>query len=359
MKRWYLLIPVFPVLLVFLVDKVAGLDSVKKYTQNDATYLYYDYKWEMLEELKVYEQKRQQGEKVPPKLLIVIGSSRLLYYNYESFRRNFPLWEVYNFSAPVNSPAYYAFMLERILETGVRPDLVLMETDPFQFNENSPGFQKSNLGFTFDLRFILSNFNLFERDEVSGFLARTLFHGYRYKPDLAAAIDRARKPDSRMLIALNELDRYQRENNGNGKSIIPKENWYERDYASLAVTSKMTTGWIYGNYEMSDRQWTFFENAISLLKENQIDLILIRPQVSRPMTALLRGSPEIQKATEYWQKQLESYGLTDRLLDLSDGDPFYCNVYVDGSHMAQECYDPMLTAVMDLHESRQDEIDSP
>lgn len=349
MKRGFLLIPVFALLSVFTVDKIAGIDAVKFYTQSDATFLYYDYKPEMIEELKAYDAKRKSGEDVPPKLLIVIGSSRLMYYSYDSFRRNFPRWEVYNFSAPVNSPAYYAYIIERILETGVKPDLVLLESDPFQFNENSPGFQKSNLGYTFDLRFILSNFGLFTRDEVSGFLARTLFSGYRYKPDLSAVIDRLQNPKHKLLLGLKELDRYQRENNGNGKSIIPKPDWFDRDYASLAVTSRMTTGWIYGNYEMSERQWVFFEDTLDLLKKDDVPFLLIRPQVSRPMTAILQQNGEIRTATKEWKKRLTELNVQSRLLDLSDGDPFYCNAFVDGSHMALECYDPMLWQVMDRY----------
>lgn len=361
----YLLFPVILFLSFFALDKVMCLDSVKRYTQDDATYVYYDYKPELLQELKEFDKQRR----LPPadedgclkdssgpcsvhsgkKILIVLGSSRLLYFNYENFKHAFPNWEMFNFSAPVSSPAYFDYMLQEVLATGVEPDYVIVESDPFQFNENSPGFVKSNLAYSFDFSYVLENFHLFSRDEVSQFLAKNLFAGYRFRPHLDNAVQRLSDPQDRFLIAIDRMDAFQRANRGGGMSLIPRPDYYERDFASLAATSQMTVQWIYGNYELSERQWVFLDQLIERARKNRVPLVFLRPPVSRPMQDILDASEEIQQSKEIWSARMDERLEYEMLIDLTDGEPFHCNTFADGSHMSLQCYNPVLSVAMDSY----------
>ncbi len=219
----YLYYPVLVFALYFGVEKIAGLDVVKQYSQSDATYLFFQYKDELLAELE-FVHKRNQGvdaAELPPapeaesvavqdlsgqalvveadpggdidpgdsgfpadldaKTLLVLGSSRLLYFDFARFDRNFPDWEMFNFSAPVTAPAYYLYILERSIERGVIPDYIILETDPFQFNSGSDAFRRSNLGFSFDAAFMAKYFAHFQRTDVSYWLARNLFAAYKFR----------------------------------------------------------------------------------------------------------------------------------------------------------------------------------
>jgi hypothetical protein len=364
----------FPILLLgafFLFDKVMCLDSVKRYTQDDATYIYYDYKPELLKELQEFDRLRRlppanaNGECMDAtegpcsihsgkRILVVLGSSRLLYFDYANFKQAYPNWEMFNFSAPVSSPAYFDYMIQEILATGVVPDYALVESDPFQFNENSPGFLKSNLAYSFDLEYVLSNFSifgqgsLFSPDEVSQFLGRTLFAGYRFPPNLDLAMKRLRNREDKFLLAIDQMDAYQRANRGAGMSLIPREDYYDRDYANLAVTSAMTIRWIYGNYELSERQWSFLDNLLARSRENGMPVVFLRPPVSRPMQDTLDEDEVIRENTAIWKQRMEDRLDSELLIDFTDGDPFHCNTFFDGSHMSLDCYNPTLRAAMDV-----------
>ncbi|MCB1165871.1 MAG: DUF1574 family protein [Leptospiraceae bacterium] len=37
------------------------------------------------------------------------------------------------------------------------------------------------------------------------------------------------------------------------------------------------------------------------------------------------------------------------LIDLTDGDPYLCNTFADGSHMSLDCYNPVLRVAMESY----------
>lgn len=356
MKKWYLYFPFVVFVLYFTVEKVMWIPWVQRMTQSDATYLYFNYKHELLDQLeetwnrfrKENEENRGKPGAVRKKIFIVIGSSRLLYFDYKEFRRTFPDWEMYNFSAPVTVPAYYDWILERILERGIVPDYVLLEADPFQFNKNSNAFNKSTLGYGFDLRYILSHFNLFTRDEVSHYIGRSLFAAYHYPPNLKNFLDRRKNSLDRHLMAFNMVDEFQRENNGAGRSLIPRQDWYERDFASLTVTSERTKGWLYGNYRLSERQFTFLESALKRLDAKKIPVTLIRPVVSRPLERMISGDEKMKPILKVWETRMDDLlgKYHTPYIDLRHSPGFTCNTFVDGSHMSLDCYHPMMITAM-------------
>ena len=349
------------ILSLFVADKIFLLRSVQIRTQKDPTYLYYQHKYDLIDKLALdfsaeNVSRRQALEEAsihdgsiaePSKLLVVIGSSRMLFFDYQTFRRSHPQWDVYNFSVPVNSPAYYAFILERLYEKNIRPDFLILESDPFQFNEYSPGFRQSNLQYSFDLRFIASNFNRLSRDDVSRFLGLWLFAGMKYPPHpdrlkmLVSGTDR-------FLPLFVETERYTKENHGCGFSPIPVDGWFEKDFSTLAVSSKGTVGWLYGNYTMSEVQWQFFDDAVTLAHRHNTPLLIIRPQVSRPMQRILDEETAVVEQSKVWQERLDAIRGRSPFLDLSSGKPYDCNAFVDGAHMAVECYDPVLDVAMNL-----------
>lgn len=345
--RKHFLFPVVLFLSFFALDKTCHLSALKMLSQPDATYLYYDYKSTLLEELEtVYRanEKKPAGEK--KRILVVLGSSRLMYFDYPAFERNFPDWEMFNFSSPVTSPAYYSYMVEKFLERGIKPDYLLVETDSFQFNESSAAFLKSNVTYSFDLPFILKNARLFKTSEISYWLGQNLFASLKYSPDPQRIIARLRDDQQKFQTIFRELDKYQRENRGAGRNVIPKQDYFERDFGRLEGTSRMTIGWIYGNYKTSDRQYTFLEHTLERAEKAGIFLALIRPPVSRPMERIL--AQEMPDVLAEYDRRIADIRSRHPVpfLDLLHRDDYYCNTFVDGSHMAIDCYYPMMLLMM-------------
>ncbi len=367
MRAFY--IPVLILAAYFAVDKLCSTDIYKRYSQGDGTYLFYDYKPKLLAEMAEIASAGaaaasasgardpsgdlDPGEpgfptEVKPKIFQVLGTSRMLYFDYERFDRNYPEWEMFNFSAPVTAPAYYLYILERTLERGVRPDYILIETDPFQFNESSDAFARSNLAYTFDLRFMLRYFGRFTRDQFSYWLARNLFAGFKYPPHYGNIRSRIGNPDAPFLTAIKILDDYQRSHRGGGKNVIPIDQWFERDFSRLQYSADRSVRWLYGRYRVSEDQFAFLEDLLALAKRHKIQVAMVRPPVSRPLDTMLGESPELRAPLAEFEKRIQAlsaeYGAA--YLDLGRRDDYYCNTFVDGSHMSIDCYSPMLSLIM-------------
>src|SRR5690606_36217859 len=106
----------------------------------------------------------------------------------------------------VTTPAYYWYFLEQILDAGDKPDLVVLETDPNQFNINSI-FKESNLTYSFDFPFILRYITLFGRDYFNYYLGKTLFAVKVNKPFLDAAYRNYNNPNLPYVEAMKDTIR--------------------------------------------------------------------------------------------------------------------------------------------------------
>ncbi len=338
--------PVILFLFIFIFDKIFLIKKIQLLTQKDATFLYYQYKPILLQQLK------ESFDNNKYKNLVIIGSSRLMFVDYKEFKNQYKDWDLFNFSVPVNSPAYYLYIIDKIVKYNIKPDLIILESDPYQFNEYSPGFKKSNLPYTFDLNFVIRNFHLFEREEVSDFLGYVLFAGKRYPPDLAVLWQRLSNPNDKLIQLFYLTDEFQKENRGCGLSPIPLQEWYLRDLSEIEISSLGTKDWLYKNYKESKRQKEFFRLAIQKLKDQRINFIVIKPQLSPIMEEMLQKDTTIQKAYQDWELFLMNLLSNYPFIDFSKSEDFYCNTFVDGSHMSKECYDPMLEKIFEIYKTK-------
>ncbi|MCB1319208.1 MAG: DUF1574 family protein, partial [Leptospiraceae bacterium] len=149
--------------------------------------------------------------------------------------------------------------------------------------------------------------------------------------------------------------KYMRENRGSGKNIIPRENWYQRDFAALHLWAEKDKAWLFSNYEMSDRQFEFLQRLLDLSEKHGIEVVLVRSQVARPMARLLAEDEQLGKIMRRWDARLKA--MIDgrdrvRYLDLTDHPRYYCNTFVDSSHMSLDCYYPMMQEVMGNYRDR-------
>ncbi len=336
-KNKFLLYPIFLFIAIFLFDKIFFLESVKSYLKSDFTYIYYETKKELLQILVKENASKKR------KLMIVLGSSRLLYFDAKDLADFYPDWDIYNFSSAVTTPAYYLYYLEKILDSGVRPDLVLLETDPNQFNESSKVFRGSNLTYSFDLPFVLKYATAFGKDNISFYLGKTLFGVSKNKPHLEVAVKRLSDP---RFLAIAEMGKTTRkfllDNKGN--ALSPIENYVEKDFGVLEATSQRTIDWLFSGYRESEMQYYFFETILRRISNEKIPLLIVWPQSSLPMQKKLKNSTFVKTWEEKTGKLVGSYNF--EILDMDNTAEYYCNSFADGGHISKDCYHPFMRFVM-------------
>lgn len=332
-EKKFLLYPLFLFLGLFLFDKLFLLDKVKDYIKSDFTYLYYEAKEDIYRELLNKYGKGKKGDK---KLMVVLGSSRLLYFDARELEEYYPDWDIYNLSSAVTTPAYYYYYLEKLLDNGVKPEFILLEADPYQFNDNTPVFRKSNLTYSFDPIFILRHAFLFGKTYLSFYFGKFLFASGKNKPYIDTALSRLQEPEKMKLrIKIKDATR-EALLKDRGHALSPVASYVEKDFAVLKATSDRTLSWIYSSYKPSDMQYTFYEKSLKLCKENQIPLVIVWPQTSIPMQELIRKAAFASE----WEKRASAISkkYSYKIWDMDRDPDYYCNSFADGGHMAKDCY---------------------
>ena len=339
LKNKFLIYPVILLLVLFSFDKIFLLDSIKKYIKTDFTYIYYESRDDVFN-LILNDPEIQKRDK---KFMLILGSSRLLYFDPEEMREFYPDWVIYNLSSAVTTPAYYYYYLEKLFDAGVYPDYILLESDPNQFNSNSPVFRGSNLTYSFDLPFVLKYAHLFGKDNVSFYLGKKLFAISKNKPYLDTAYKRYRDPNFGSISAMQDLTKdYLLKNRGNAISIV--DIYVEKNFAMLEETSKRTIDWVFSSYKPSEMQYTFYEMILQKISQKKIPTVVVWPQSSPPMQKILKSS----FFTTDWKNRLDSINKIYNVVlrDMDDTESYTCNTFVDGGHIAKDCYRPFLRYVM-------------
>lgn len=339
LQKKFLFYPIILFIFIFLIDKIFLLDYLRTLIKSDFTYVYYEAKESLLQKFIASYKK---GEFQDKKIMVILGSSRLLYFDNKELLEFYPNWEIYNFSSAVTTPAYYYYYLEKILKNNVQPDLIVLETDPNQFNKNSI-FKESNLTYSFDFPFILRYANLFGRDYFNYYIGKSLFAVMVNKPYLDAAYRNLKNPNLPIIQTMKDKIRTNLIEN-RGHAMSPVEDFVERDLNVLVATSQRTIDWLFSSYEPSPMQFSFYEMILKDIKNKNIPLLIVWPQSSKPMQDRLKQS----KLLNDWFNQVNS--VTKKydffILNMDQSNEYYCNSFADGGHIAKDCYRPFIRYLM-------------
>lgn len=340
LKARFLFYPVILLLFLFVVDSIFRIPYIQTITKIDLTAVNYKAKSDFLE--KLLTEKPGVHSPKTKKIMLILGSSRLLYFDHDELVSFYPDWDVYNLSSAVTTPAYYDFQLTKILDSGIKPDLVVMETDPNQFNQNSV-FKSSNLTYSFDLSYVLSNLSLFGKDHVSFYLGRKLFAVGTYKPYLDQMWKNYKNPYLDNAIGMHQATYdYILTHNGNGLS--PIDNYMEKDSNSLQMTSHRTLDWLFASYVRSSMQFGFYEKILDRLQTEKIKTVIIWPLSSPDFEALI----EKEALVKTWEKEIDTLTASRNfsILKLKNDPSYTCNAFADGGHVAKDCYRSLMRSIL-------------
>ena len=121
----------------------------------------------------------------------------------------------------------------------------------------------------------------------------------------------------------------------------------------LQGTALRTISWLYRPFVLSDRQFFFTRKALELTQKIDAAVLLVKPPVSRPMQVAMAEDSHLRKSYREWEERLQGLRGSIPFLDLEKHPEFYCNTFVDASHMSLDCYHALMPVLMkayrDLH----------
>jgi len=327
----YLVVPVLLALFIFSIDKLAGLNFVRKYTETRIEYSFYNEKIALLKQLQGYQQNRKSEDK----LLVLFGTSHMGEFSNQYISEKYPHITTYNFSAPLAPPSFLYFYLEQILDAGIQIDYAILEGTPEGFQDSANRYA---IKFSYSPSFIWKYKTVFSKTELETFTTSTLFSSIRYPVRFNSIIEKIRKPNARkQLEFMQDVVRQTTIKNNGG---IPNTNLYEVPAQFFERESLIYFNQAFSPYKESGTQKFFFHRFVQLCKEKNIKLLIYKPVVSEQFQTLLEKSNFYKTWTDNLYKMAED---KNHVLDFSN--ELQCKKFLDVHHLSGGCY-PELTDKM-------------
>ena len=338
-----MLFPLIPLLAAFLFDKLFFIGEVPYYFLNTASFVNYDHKEELIFELKDYLSRKDRK-----KVVAIFGNSRTTPFNNAYIESKHPDWILFNFSVPGGTSDYYCYLMEKFQKNNIHPDHMVFAITPQGFNSVSRIQMDEVMVYALPPSFIARNISHFSIDDMSNYIAKKLFLGYRNKP-LPAVILRRTKNNSRDKELLKEfiINSKKALHDSRGSVALskrePKTNRVKMEENAEDIFRDFLSP-----FQYSKNQHFFMEESLKIAVEMKIPSSLLWARVS-PELRLLKNeiafiktddgkTITIRGAWEPRQRSLaEKYGV--KFLDMNDDGNFKCDKFIDASHMSGICFD--------------------
>lgn len=333
-EKKYLLTPVLFLILIFFLDKIFLIPFFQKDFVQEGNSIFYKHRKDLFAKL---QKDPSLGKK---KLAVVLGDSRS--YPHSMLGITDPKlkseWILYNFSGPQSVPAYAYYCLSRLLELGIKPDLVVYSISPESFDERKNFFYNPFLKMMADQKFLETFWEEFSFETKENLFWDRVFIFRSLSIDLKVFWNR---------LTAGKLKQYNKNYNedyailsfGNGEfvgynNLINSKEFLEKDSKRIAE--------IYvKNFQYSPLQEMFFRKFFDLSKQNSLQVLLVKPKVYPFYEKYLEESG-IQRQFGILADEVKSiYKIST--LDFSDDS---CEYFNDASHQSVICFPPQTEKIL-------------
>ena len=365
-KNKFLFIPLVLFSLVFGLDKIFFLESVREYTQHwqKIEQPFYHSRKDLFHQLKEEYPSRVQADE---KLGVIFGTSRAGEFDFKEIAKNRPGTYTYNFSAPLACPAYHYYWMDKIDNAKMKIDFAVVEVDPVLFH---PLSVKYSLAYSYDYKFMLDNVDLgrerprdpgnirqvwklpgtgFSFDEAETYFLKSFFALYKYPPDPKNI---SRNQDVNLFLGKSGiefrrgmLEGIQKANKLNLGGIPNPLVTQESDevIAKKAVVDARTH---LLNYRPAHTQVIFFKKLLRKLAAQGSEVVLYWPLAPRPYRNIMEREGLVKTLQGLIHEEIalikKDYPKASiKLMDLDKSRTMDCRFFVDSHHLSGKCYNKL------------------
>ena len=188
-SRPYLLFPVLVFAAAFFLDKLFFVGGFSIYFLKTASFLNYDHKDELINELEAYLEQADRR-----KVVVLFGNSRTMSFDLRYIESAYPGWTLFNFSVPGGTSDYFLRYMEEFESRSLRPDFFYFAVTPQAFNA-APVVNMDEVmlnGLT--PAFVARHMNRYKANDLSNYMAKQMFWTYQYRPKFRVIMRRLRTP---------------------------------------------------------------------------------------------------------------------------------------------------------------------
>ncbi len=341
-KHRFLLLPLFVILITFLLDKLILLENVHTYFSKSLSDINYIQKNQLYDDLLLYLKSPNRK-----KVLVYFGNSRALLFDTSYIEKTYPGWTLFNFSVPGGKSDYTLQWMEKFENDQVKPDAFLFDHSVELYNASATLKVDETLTNGLDVSFVLRHFKLFTTDEISTLIAKRMFRSYQYRPKLEVIIARAKQKE-KFLYSYRELrnNLLNRLNENRGSAMTPGTHQAILPEELLKKSSRGDFLSYLVPFEFSENTLSFLDQSIQIAKRLQVPSATIWVRLSLPYLDHIKNDKIliVGKGTDtvygVWLPRILDYQTKTGIpfWNMNDDPNYNCNEFSDAGHMSPSCY---------------------
>ncbi len=329
LKSIYLyLLPILILVLLFCMDRLFTIQSIRKLTETRAEYYFYQ-----IREKLISENIKEEQENPNQSTLFILGTSHLGELSTGVMEKSRPDLLPYNYSAPSAPFSYYYYIFSKAIDRGVTPKFLVLEVFPFSASKEANFYA---LRYSYDWNFFWSEFNHFDWNEKDIFLRSQFFETQKFPFRLSEAIKRFKDPSQAQIFELlrNRIESNYKKNRGgiandlihnvpDEKLILESETYYRSTLANL---------------EFSEDQFYFLEQVFKKANEHKIPILVVETIQYPALYQLIQNAPFqivwnfrmslFKNKYKFTYLKFQEY---EKVLD--------CKYFIDSHHLSGKCYE--------------------
>lgn len=373
LRRPFLWLSVLLFPLLYGLDKVFLLPSVRDHFVQPGGMMYYRQRTEQLDLLKEHLQRIGDSSQT----VIVLGDSRSFGIGrHVAMFAGYKNPDIWNFAGPQAVPAYHDYLIEKILAMPNAPKHFIIGLSPDGLARNAGIFGSPVLVYGVDERFIEENqtmipqrdMDIYERSRrfaLQGmqFSFGTLFSrilGSLTQPDLDKQLSLLGLSKDQFsqdqLVMLRQLATVRHEDlkyynyyksphrlilNATGGAQLA---WWGRmsDEKLKAETEKLVSLYLQ-RFVVSQEQMFFLERAMKRIRQAGGAVVVFWPAVNPYLRKVYEEEPSI---SHIWARAVQIAGENDiKTINFNEPGRMTCQDYYDASHLSVTCF-PAITATL-------------
>ena len=375
LRRPFLWLSVLLFPLLYGLDKVFLLPSVRDHFVQPGGMMYYRQRTEQLELLKEHLQRIGDSSQT----VIVLGDSRSFGIGrHVAMFAGYSNPDIWNFAGPQAVPAYHDYLIEKILAMPNAPKHFIIGLSPDGLARNAGIFGSPVLVYAVDERFIEENRTMIPQRDMDiytrsrrfalqgmQFSFGTLFsriQGSLTQPDLdkqLSSLGVSRDQFSQdQLLMLRQLATVRHEDlkyynyyksphrtilNATGGAQLA---WWGRmsDEKLKAETDQLVSLYLQ-RFVVSQEQMFFLERAMKRIKQAGGTAVVFWPAVNPHLRKVYEEEPAI---SQIWTRAVQIAEENDiKTINFNEPGRMTCQDYYDASHLSVTCFPAITTTLLE------------
>lgn len=325
-SRPFLVYPCILFLLIFTIDKVFLLPIFHEEFLQAGNSVFYHQR-------KVLRERLSKDEKLKEtKLALVFGDSRSYPYSEigipEKERKD---WSLYNFSGPQGIPMYSYISLKRILDSGIKPNLVILSLSPEAFDDTK-GFIGSpflRMGCDSECRDIV--WNDIPLKNKWEYVLDKLFAIRSVELNLSLFFSRLKSGKMKEYKALYNQE-FQLVNYSKGEYLMYATT--ANPVEKLKKDTARVTALYMRSFTLGESQFPYVKKLIDLANENGFQLMVVWPKV---YGEYYKFYEKYDIANIWWAKIIGGH-TQKNVTFLNMNEKNSCDLFNDASHQSVFCF---------------------